>query len=123
MRLFYASSVPISRHTKIKGAANPYDPAWERYFEARLGVKMEASLHGKRTLLYLWKEQQGVCPVCQQPITALTGWDNHHVIWRVHGGSDGAANRVLLHPTCHRQVHSQGLPVEKPRPVRGVGQA
>jgi hypothetical protein len=24
---------------------------------------------------------------------------------------------VLLHPTCHQQVHSQGTPVTKPRPL------
>ena len=27
--LLAASSVPIQRHTKVKGEANPYDPAWE----------------------------------------------------------------------------------------------
>jgi hypothetical protein len=32
-------------------------------------------------------------------------------------------NRVLLHPHCHEQVHSQGKPVEKPRPAKGVGKA
>ena len=37
--LLAASSVPIQRHTKVKGEANPYDPAWEPYFEERLGVK------------------------------------------------------------------------------------
>jgi predicted HNH restriction endonuclease len=26
---------------------------------------------------------------------------------------------VLLQPNCHRQVHSQGLSVVKPRPVQG----
>jgi RNA-directed DNA polymerase len=39
--LFCASRVPISRHVKVKGAANLFDPAWESYFERRLGVKME----------------------------------------------------------------------------------
>ena len=34
-----ATSVPIQRHTKIKGEASPYDPAWEPYFEECLGVK------------------------------------------------------------------------------------
>ncbi len=28
-RLFYAATVPIKRHVKIRGEANPYDPAWE----------------------------------------------------------------------------------------------
>jgi len=120
VRLFSASSVAIKRHPKIKGAANPFDPAWEVYFEQRLGVTMADDLKGRRKLLYLWKEQNGCCPVCHQPITYLTGWDNHHRIWRTHGGADHAANRVLLHPTCHRQVHSQGLTVAKPRPARDV---
>jgi RNA-directed DNA polymerase len=120
MRLAYT---PITRHIKVKAAANPYDPAWERYFEARLGVKMADSLKGRRRLLYLWREQGGRCPVCQQAITPLTGWHNHHLVWRSQGGSDGAANRMLLHPNCHRQVHSQGFNVAKPRPHKGVRKA
>jgi RNA-directed DNA polymerase len=117
--LLHPAHVPIQRHVKIKGEANPYDPAWEVYFEKRLGVKMVHNLKGKRQLLALWKEQKGLCPICQQKITRLTGWHNHHLVWRVNGGKDTADNRVLLHPNCHRQVHSQRLEVVKPRPARG----
>jgi RNA-directed DNA polymerase len=118
-RLIRLAYTPIKRHLKVKAEANPYDPAWEPYFEARLGVKMTATLKGRRSLLYLWREQNGICPVCKQAITQLTGWHNHHIVWRSKGGSDDAANRVLLHPNCHRQVHSQGLDVAKPRPQKG----
>jgi RNA-directed DNA polymerase len=121
--LFRASSVPIRRHTKIKGEANPYDPQWEPYFEARQGVRMARHLKGRRQLLRLWKEQDGLCVVCHQHITQLTGWHSHHLVWRTHGGSDRAENRVLLHPNCHAQVHSQRLTVVKPRPQPGVGKA
>jgi RNA-directed DNA polymerase len=113
LELFAAARVPIKRHAKIKGAANPFDPAWEVYFEQRLGVTMADNLRGRRQLLYLWQEQRGRCPVCRQVITHLTGWHNHHLQWRSHGGSDQAANRVLLHPNCHQQVHLQGVPVAK----------
>jgi len=116
-RLLHPASVPIQRHLKIKGAANPYDPAWEPSFENRLGIKMAQHLKGKHQLMALWREQKGICPICQQKITHLTGWHNHHLVWRVHGGRETADNRVLLHPTCHRQVHSQRLEVVKPRPV------
>ena len=119
-RLLRLASTPITRHVKVKGAANPYDPAWESYFEARLGIKMADNLRGRRTLLYLWREQNGLCPVCDQPLTQLTGWHNHHIVWRTQGGSDHVENRVLLHPNCHRQVHSQGLNVAKPRLSKGV---
>jgi RNA-directed DNA polymerase len=115
-----AGDVPIKRHVKIKGTANPYDPQWEMYFEERLRVKMAHQLRGRRQLLYLWQQQDGLCPVCHQKITRLTGWDNHHIVWRAHGGSDTATNRVLLHPNCHRQVHSQTLDVVPPRSHESV---
>jgi RNA-directed DNA polymerase len=114
VHLFNIAEVSIKRYTKIRGAANPYDPAWEVYFEKRLGLKMADNLKGRRQLLYLWQEQNGICPICNQKITKLTGWHNHHIIWRVNGGSDKADNRILLHPNCHRQVHSQKLDVVKP---------
>ena len=119
VQLFYAHTVPIERHTKIKGDANPYDPEWERYFEERLGVKMVHNLKGKRQLSSLWKEKHGLCPVCHQKITKLTGWNNHHIVRLVDGGADWRENRVLLHPNCHRQVHSQELSVVKPRSAKG----
>jgi RNA-directed DNA polymerase len=115
--LYTAARTSIRRHVKIRGEANPYDPAWEVYFEKRLGVKMKENLSGRRKLLYLWKEQNGICPVCNQKITELTGWHNHHIVWRSKGGSDKAENRVLLHPNCHRQVHNRGITVGKPRLV------
>ena len=121
--LFSASKMPIKRHTKIKAGANPYDPAWEVYFEQRLGVKMETHLAGKRKLLHLWKEQGGICPVCTQPITEIERWHSHHIIWRTQGGRDSVDNLVLLHPNCHRQVHHRGLTVVKPCPARGKREA
>ncbi len=95
VRLLAASSIRIERHTKIRAEANPYDPAWETYFEKRLDVQMEARLKGRRWLRHLWKEQQGLCPVCHQKITRITGWHSHHLLWRSKGGSDSAENRVL----------------------------
>jgi RNA-directed DNA polymerase len=116
-----AAHVPIKRHIKIRGEANPYDPQWESYFEKRLDVKMVATLKGKQWLLHLWKEQDGLCPVCHQKITTITGWHSHHLLWRSRGGSDTRENRVLLHPTCHQQVHSQGISVTKPPPLTKKG--
>jgi RNA-directed DNA polymerase len=106
-----AARIPIRRHVKLKGRANPYAPEWEAYFEKRISQTMQASLKGKRQLLYLWNRQEGICPVCGQKITTETGWHSHHRIWRSLGGSDGLDNRVLLHPNCHRQVHWQARTV------------
>lgn len=120
VRLLKASGTPIKRHVKVKAEANPYSPKWETYFERRIDVQMEANLQGYKKLLRLWVEQEGICPICGEKITKLTGWHSHHIIYRSHGGTDGNSNRVLLHPNCHKQVHSQGLEVVKPRLERGV---
>lgn len=117
--LCLASATPIKRHTKIKGDCNPYDPTWEIYLEERLGVKTEDNLRGKRMLAYLWCEQNGICPVCSQPITKMTGWHNHHIVYKTLGGTDNADNRLLVHPNCHTQIHAKGLSVTKPRPSQG----
>ena len=106
VKLVQASDTPIRRHTKIKGAANPFDPAWEPYFEKRLGLTMKESLGGKQRLLCLWRAQKGVCPNCHEPITKNTGWHIHHILPKVQGGTDNLTNLMLLHPNCHRQIHN-----------------
>jgi RNA-directed DNA polymerase len=111
--LVRARDTPIRRHVKVRGAANPYDPAWELYFEERLARPMAGSLTGRGTARYLWLEQDGHCLVCRQPLLLDEGWHVHHLRWRSHGGDDSIANRVLLHPNCHRQVHSERLVVDK----------
>ena len=105
VHLFTAHSLRITRHVKIDSKVNPYDPRWELYLEQRLTRVMTASLRGRKSLLHLWKRQQGRCPRCGEVITPETGWHNHHIVYRAHGGSDGMDNRVLLHPVCHRQLH------------------
>jgi RNA-directed DNA polymerase len=122
--LHHARSTSIQRHVKVKGDANPYDPAYEIYFEQREGIHMQETFRGTRTLRFLWHEQRGICSVCNTKITRLTGWRLHHCVPRVMGGSQSAENRVLLHPECHDRVHRQRIPVSKPRlPERGVRRA
>ena len=109
LRLTLAKDTPIQRHTKIKGDVNPFDPVWESYLEARMGTKMTATLKGRHTLLRLWWNQDKRCPICSQPITKESGWHVHHKLRRTDGGTDKQSNLVLLHPTCHTQVHSREI--------------
>jgi RNA-directed DNA polymerase len=106
LHLLYASDTPVKRHTKIKAEANPYAPEYEMYFEQRLEYAWRRSDEGKRKTLTLWLGQSKRCPMCKQLITFETGWNIHHVIERHKGGSDAMDNLVLLHPNCHRQLHS-----------------
>ena len=121
--LWRAGDVPSQRQVTIQGVANSYEPPWEGYFEARVGVQMTHNLKGRRQLLSLWTHQEGLGPVCHQKSTRLTGWHNPHVVGRTHGGRETADNRVLLHPTCHRQVHSQTLDGAQPRSTPSVQKA
>jgi RNA-directed DNA polymerase len=119
LRLLFASRIPIKRHVKVKSEANPYDPAYETYFEKREGDHMLERFRGTQTLRFVWHEQHGLCPVCNTKITRITGWRLHYCVPRVLGGSRSVENRVLLHPECHDRVHDQRIAVSKPRPLPG----
>jgi RNA-directed DNA polymerase len=123
LRLFQAAKVPIQRHCKVRAEANPYDPAWESYFEQRQYHKVLDDLCDRPKLRQLWRRQQGLCPVCGERITRATGWHTHHLHWRVYGGSDDEENQVLLHPNCHQQVHHPDYNGPPLRPSPGVREA
>ena len=119
-RLVRASDTPIRRHIKIRMDANPFDPAWDSYFEARHTRRMRDSLRGKKKLLALINAQQGRCAYCYQLISTETRWHVHHLKARARGGDDRQENLVMLHPVCHQQVHSLGLNLVKPAPQGGL---
>lgn len=112
--LILASRVKIKRYTKIKGDANPFDTEYETYFENRLQKKMLDDICKTRKLKNIWLGQVGKCLLCKTSITKETEWHIHHIVYRVNGGNDNVSNLVMLHPDCHRQVHSRGLKIEKP---------
>jgi len=108
IQLMEAAKVRIIRYVKIRGDVNPYDPKWELYLEARLGWQLSQTLAGRGRIEYLWKEQEGRCVVCGQPLRiAEEDLHVHHRIWRSRGGPDTADNLELLHVNCHRQIHVQ----------------
>jgi RNA-directed DNA polymerase len=105
-RLVKASDTPIVRHTAVKAAANPFDPAWETYYEGLLDLRTVNSMSGRRQVLALWRNQDGRCATCGEKITRETGWHRHHVVFRSKGGSDQQSNLRLLHPVCHAALHA-----------------
>src|SRR5260370_40166841 len=113
--LSQASSTLTKRHIKVKGEANPYDAAYETYFEEREGFHMLDTFRGTKTLRFLWMEQRDLCAVCNTKITRITSWRLHYCVPRVKGGSKSAENRVLLHPECHDRFQRHLLSVSKTR--------
>lgn len=116
--LFSVSHVPIKRHVLIKGTYNPYDPGWEMYGEILRQNRMSDQMRHRRVWSSLYKSQRGRCALCEGPITKETGWHDHHIEYRLHGGSNALSNRVLLHPVCHQNLHTHGLSVVKPAPLK-----
>ena len=112
--LFRASNIPIKRHIKIRGEANPFDPKFETYFEERITLKMRDNLKGSKRLLSLWLNQGGNCPVCRQKITNDMQWRLHHIIRKTEGGGSNLSNLTLMHHVCHRKLHVQKLDVVEP---------
>lgn len=103
--LFRLYRIKCHRHIKIRSDANPYDPAFETYFESRIKRRMVEQAKSK--INRIWRSQNGKCPVCSEPITPETKWDVHHKVWKSLGGSDEESNLILLHGNCHRQIHAR----------------
>ena len=116
MDLYSLAGTAIERHTKIKGAFNPYDPSWEMYGETLRKDRMLRSMRYRKEWIRLYVDQGGKCALCGYEMDFDSGWHDHHIEYRMVGGSDALGNRVLLHPNCHSQVHSLGLKVTKPVP-------
>ncbi|WP_323050222.1 HNH endonuclease signature motif containing protein [Caballeronia mineralivorans] len=41
------------------------------------------------------------------------------MVRRVDGGGNASRNLIMVHPSCHAQIHSLGLSVTKPALIRG----
>jgi RNA-directed DNA polymerase len=116
--LYQISGTEIERHRKVKGEYNPFDPTMELYGEQLRQERMWSSMRYRKQWASLYMSQSGLCARCGCALTEETGWHDHHLEQRVHGGSDALYNRVLLHPDCHRQVHARKAVVTKPAPIQ-----
>ena len=114
MELYQLSGTPIERHKKVKGEYHPYDRQWEEYGETLRQERMLKNMRYRIEWARLYADQRGLCALCGYEMDMDTGWHDHHIQYRMDGGSDALGNRVLLHPECHRRVHSLGLQVVKP---------
>jgi RNA-directed DNA polymerase len=118
LELYQISGTEIRRHKKVKGGFNPFDPTMEQYGEQLRQERMWNSMRYRKQWASLYMSQSGLCARCGSALTDETGWHDHHLEYRMHGGSDTLSNRVLLHPDCHRQVHAGNIALTKPAPIK-----
>ena len=108
----YLTDTKIERYIKIKKQANPYDTAWNAYFDKRYTYKMLQHLKGRKYLLFLWKSQDKRCPYCNQPIDKDQPWN----VQRLE--KDGKTIRLLVHDSCRRRKNQ--LRSTEPVPEQGT---
>lgn len=114
IKLQYCGEISIRRHSKIKAEYNPFDPDWEMYGESLRQQRLLEKYQYRRQWASLYLNQKGLCALCGIALGDESGWHDHHIVHRVHGGNDALSNRILLHPACHVQVHQRNLTVRKP---------
>lgn len=105
LKIFTMADVPIVRHTRVKGDANPFDPEWYNYFDSRDLRRISDTTKGRTKLAKLLYRQKGRCPKCGGIIDTEAGWHIHHKQARVAKGTDKPENLIVLHPYCHIQQH------------------
>lgn len=112
---YVLARIPIKHYVKVQSKANPFDPAWEPYFEARALKKMreEEAHHQTRKL---FQRQKAICPECHQRLTEQQPWNIHHIIPKVEGGPDTFENLMLLHQMCHTRLHARSSNAKLPGP-------
>jgi RNA-directed DNA polymerase len=86
----------IVRYVMIKQDANPFDPEWNAYFKRRETYKMLETFQGKKPVLYIWKRQKGVCPICGEIIGRELPWGTTDYL------VNGLMQRTLVHDACRR---------------------
>ncbi|KAF5293945.1 hypothetical protein FQA39_LY19369 [Lamprigera yunnana] len=114
IKLLKLADTEIVRHEKIKGDFNPFDPSWEAYGEQLRTKRMRKRIAYQFETTQLYVSQAGRCALCTEPLDYDSGWHDHHLVYKVHGGSDALSNRVLPDPVCHVRLHALGLQVAKP---------
>ncbi|EPR5630121.1 group II intron reverse transcriptase/maturase [Citrobacter freundii] len=106
VRLLHSKDTPIKRHIKIVAEANPFDRNDELYFEQRQIKLWKENKLQQGKLRLIWERQNYRCPICGQMFKDDEDWDIHHIIRKTQGGGDEIENLMMLHPNCHRQIHS-----------------
>jgi RNA-directed DNA polymerase len=108
------------RHVKVKGDANPFEPAGEAYVQHR--DRPWARQASSRFRAKVLRQQDGRCLVCRQVIPCEEALERHHR--EGDHQHHRLMNLALLHPTCHRQVHhAPDSKPHAPRSLQGVAHA
>jgi RNA-directed DNA polymerase len=98
----------IERHVLVAGNNSPDDPALYDYWVAR---QQKQGRDNGPTVGMLVDRQNGLCPLCQQPLWSIRHDEQEdvhvdHIIPKKKGGTDKLDNLRAVHMFCHQQRHA-----------------
>lgn len=93
----------IQRHIMVKRTYSPDDPTLKDYWLNRKKKEASNLTPSKQKMA---KRQNYICPVCSQSLLNNEELHIHHKVPKAKGGEDKYHNLLLVHETCHIQIHS-----------------
>jgi len=99
--IFHMSTIPTTRHIKVRFLASPDDPELHVYWEKRMSKSEQ--FQGVKDKL--WKRQKGRCTVCNDWLDRGEEIVLHHR--DRNRNNNRYSNLEVLHEGCHHKVHHQ----------------
>ena len=100
-----AKDIPIIRYEKVKGGNSPLDPELSEYWTKRKTKMGKTRFAEGSKYEKIYKRQNGICPVCGEPIDLEDDFELHHIVPIKDGGTNADKNLVFLHKHCHKAKH------------------
>jgi RNA-directed DNA polymerase len=102
LRLKRLGEISIKNYVRVRGEANPYDPAYADYYKRRRNKKTEEKLRERDNMLRsMWLHQKMCCPICGQIIDTESSWGT--IILPVNGRQF----KQLVHKRCKAKFYSK----------------
>lgn len=102
LRLKRLGDISIKNYVRVRGEANPYDPAYADYYKRRRNKETEEKLRERDNMLRsMWLHQKMCCPICGQVIDTESSWGT--IILPVNGRQF----KQLVHKRCTAKFYSK----------------
>jgi RNA-directed DNA polymerase len=103
----YFAETAIVRHTKVTGAASPYDGNW-----IYLTLRGRDIADRRISLQKMIRTQRGKCARCRLYFNPSDHIEVNHIKRKAEGGSNRYANLQALHRHCHDQITKDAVAVK-----------
>lgn len=106
LKLVKLREIPITRHIQVKGTNSPDDPTLTDYWERRK-TRAGKILNARGSKRYrIACQQDWKCTHCREHLFNGEQIELHHRQRLADGGSDNEDNLMLVHKSCHSNIHS-----------------